>query len=264
MQILIEIAERERIPFTIFFNMGRGVSRRTSFEKLYRRLRRRPAIVSATKLSNMKKLGGFGYIQTVLANPVVGRGSPEVIAKAAHAGHECGLHGGRNHGLWQSFGASWSTSQIYDEVRWGLARMKDAGIQEVRSFSSPGWQGSSELLLVLEKLGFDLVADEHGEGLETVNLVGPTRRVVSVPTNICGEPGGVGYVEHLRARGLDDAAALADFAARLERIERFAVVYDHPYFAGLREPSLLHGLIRVAKDMGFVFTTLSNIAHQHR
>ena len=173
-------------------------------------------------------------------------------------GHEVGLHGGSNHGTWHRLAASWDAGTLRREVQHGVAALRQHGVGNVTSFSSPGWQGSAALNGVLDELGFDLVGDAHGTDLQSV--LRPGMRLRSVPTNILGEPGGVGYLEHLRALGMDDDAALERFRTDLGRVPNFAVAYDHPYYAGTRELGLLEKMITEARNLGFEIGTMSDIA----
>ncbi len=78
-----------------------------------------------------------------------------------------------------------------------------------------------------------------------------------MPTNLCGEPDGVGYLEHMRAEGLDDAQAFITFSRQLED-RRLAVAYDHPYYAGVAELELIGRMIHMARDRGYEISTLEN------
>ncbi|MCH8157914.1 MAG: polysaccharide deacetylase family protein, partial [Nitrospinae bacterium] len=240
---LIRLSKNLDVSFTFFMNMGRGTSR-WNFIKRKLAAGNSPATPSAQKLSNLNKLGVWDYLVTALANPKVGASRPDIIQELDANGHEVGLHGGANHGIWQSEGAGWSEEKFRQEVipaqnaltRW--LREKPAG------FSSPGWQGSTALYRVLESGGFQYAADAYGEKLEQVTPAQGAPNLLQVPTNILGEPGGIGYLEHMRARGMDHEAILKDFSARLEN-RSIAVVYDHPYYAGVRELPLVEAMVRM-------------------
>ncbi len=256
---LLDLAARLELPLTLFFNMGRAVSRRHALAAL---AGRRPAAPPAAKLSNLAKLGTAGYLRTLVANPWVGRGAPGVVRRAAAEGHEVGLHGGRNHGEWMRCALGWGGERLRAEVRWGLAELARAGAGAVRSFASPGWVSPPGLPEVLAEEGFALLADRHGLELEgPLALAGG--RLRDWPTNVLGEPGGVGFIEHQLALGRDPAAAVTAFRAALAG-KRRAMLYDHPHLAGGRGLGLLERLVEAARGLGYRPVTLAGLEEAER
>jgi len=196
-----------------------------------------------------------------VANPLVGvRGGAE-IRRLVDEGHEVGLHGGRNHRVWQQRAARWPTSRVRDEVVWGLDRLTAAGVAGPVGFSSPGWARPDGLAAVVGELGISHLADVHDPTREGVEASGPVAEVV---TNIVGEPGGVGYLEWMRACGAGDDEVVADLVARLRRVRSTAVVYDHPFWAGVHEIDLVERLVHVARSEGFEVCTLATMVEASR
>jgi hypothetical protein len=175
----------------------------------------------------------------VLANPRVGAAMPATVAEIDRRGHEVGLHGGRSHRLWQDDAGDWSHSKVASEIGWGLGRLAAAGVPEPAGFSSPGWNGSPLVARVAADHGFRYLADDHGHGPATVAR-GP-EGLVRVSTNLVDEPGGVGYLEWHRALGDDDDDILRDVAGRLADSGDLAVLYDHPFYAGIFEATCWAG-----------------------
>ena len=254
---LLELARTLNVPFTFFVNMGRAVSQWDSCRRL---LGVAPAhqVERITRLPTLHKLGLRDYLVAALLNPRVGVSQPQVLRAIHAAGHEIGLHGGYNHATWQARGARWPVARLRAEIAWGLAQLQAAGIGHPAAFASPGWQGSEALHDVLASLDFAIVADAHGDGLEAIGQVNGHPCLRTVPTNIVGEPGGVGYLEHLRASGLSRDAAMDDFARRLAGTQRLAVVYDHPCVAGLALLPLVRSLIDIARSLGCEIVTISD------
>jgi peptidoglycan/xylan/chitin deacetylase (PgdA/CDA1 family) len=257
---LVRLADEIDVRFTFFMNMGRAVSRSRYLRRMFQGGR---APGQAAKLSNLKKLGFMDYLVTSLLNPEIGSSYPEVIRQAHTSGHEIGLHGGRNHAAWQEAGAEWPREKIDYEVKAGLERLTAIIESLPAGFASPGWQGSGALHRVLESLGFKYVADIHQQSLETIRTADPDLDLVEIPTNIAGEPGGVGYVEHLHARSMTDTEILEDFRLKMEGLKELAVVYDHPYYAGIQGLQLVREMIGVARSLGFEVTTLKEIVEGH-
>lgn len=249
---LLDLADRLGVRFTFFFNMGRAVSRRRMLSGLLGRgASSRP---SAAKLSPLQKLGVRGYLRTALLNPLVGAAHPEILREAHERGHEVGLHGGSNHACWQAEGTAWDERRLAQEVEYGLAALRQAGVPTTL-FSSPGWQGSPALNRVLANKGFRLVADAHGRRRDALVRKDPASGLIEVSTNLLGEPGGVGYLEHLYASGGTMTVAIAALAE-----SEVSVAYDHPVFAGGRGMGLLERLLDVVREQGFSIVTLGRLA----
>lgn len=251
---LLRLADELDVRFTFFVNMGRAISR---LDYLRNRTTHGHGGTTA-KLSTLKKLGVSGFLTAAILNPRVGAPHLDTIRAAHAAGHEIGLHGGSNHATWQNHGAHWPTSRIRREITLALDILRQSGIPMPCGFASPGWQGSDNLHEALQALGFRYVADIHDPAAREVAPVRPDLRLLAVPTNLCGEPDGVGYLEHMRAEGLDDVQALDTFAEQLAG-RRLAVAYDHPYYAGVAELELIRRMIHVARDRGYEITTIENI-----
>ncbi|MEE9259341.1 MAG: polysaccharide deacetylase family protein [Nitrospinaceae bacterium] len=259
---LIGLSEKLGVSFTFFINMGKGTSRRIYLKKKFSRIFEPPGEI-VHKLSNTKKLGIFDYLATVLFNPQVGSSALKIIESLHRSGQEVGLHGGSNHAEWQYDGPKWPEEKIRLEVSNALERLTNGLPERPVGFSSPGWQGSTKLYNILELLGFEYVADAHGDHLEDIAPAAPSKSLFQVPTNILGEPGGVGYLENLRARGMERGKILDHFRKKLEN-KNMAVVYDHPCFAGIQELPLVEEMVHIARSLGFHLTTLKDIVRKKR
>ena len=255
---LIKLSKELDVPFTFFVNMGRGTSRR-SFIKKNLFIKKNNAGDSTQKLSNLSKLGLWHYLFMAITNPQVGNSHPKIIQDLEMSGHEVGLHGGSNHGEWQNESHSWSKQKFLDEVAPALQSLTKYLGKKPTGFSSPGWKGSIHLHGILESLGFAYVADAHGGDLKNITCAQNASTLWQVPTNIIGEPGGVAYLENLRALGMDDKGILKDFTSRLNG-EPFSVIYDHPCYAGIKELPMLKEMIALVRSKGFKIVTLNTLA----
>lgn len=239
MPALSALGRRLGVPFTFFVNMGRAVSRIGV-------LGRRGNGSTAAKLSARRKLGWREYLVAAALNPRVGAASGEVIVAARADGHEIGLHGGRNHAVWQREARRWSKERLGAEIDSVLPGLRALlGGRVPAGFASPGWTTHPLLPALLAERGFTYLADLHGHGQDSeIRPCAGEATLPNVRTRLTGEPGGVAYLEHLRAIGLDDAALERRFEVDLEAAGPLAVVYDHPYFAGIQD---LHGVRRMVE-----------------
>jgi peptidoglycan/xylan/chitin deacetylase (PgdA/CDA1 family) len=248
---LLDMAADLGVPFTFFVNPGRAMSWRHS---LRRRARPGP---SGAKLGTLSKLGWRGLLETLILNPRVAKSNPRSLRLAQSRGHEIGLHGGRNHASWQNVADTWSAGRVRAEVSWGMGQLVVLGLDPPFSFSSPGWRGSEHLGSVLAELGFTLVADTHGHA--AVEIERSPDGLLSVSTNLLGEPGGVGYVSHGLALGESPEQIVERFKREAEG-HNTVVVYDHPVVAGRRGLKIVAAMIEAGHERGFHWTTMSGLA----
>jgi peptidoglycan/xylan/chitin deacetylase (PgdA/CDA1 family) len=282
MPALSELGRQLEAPFTFFMNMGRAVS-------IPMVVRGWGGVASerrnAAKLSARSKLGWAGYARTALTNPRVGSAALDVIRESLGDGHEIGLHGGTNHQTWQGEADCWSADRLISEVDAVLPRLcqafASAGLTTPgpAGFASPGWTTSSALPALLADRGFCYLADQHGPAPAeasgpagahgpaagasgpAVETSGPAAGAFrSVRTQLTGEPGGVAYLEHLRASGLDDDAVVERFTEDLHRAGPHVIAYDHPYFAGVRELDMVRRMVDTARGAGYRIVSVAEIA----
>ena len=279
MPALSRLGRRLDAPFTFFVNMGRAVSRPATLSALLGGGRSSATEASgaepvkvAAKHPARRKLGTVGWLQAAILNPRVGAGSPAVLRGALADGHEVGLHGGRNHAVWQTEAAGWSPARAAAEIDAVLPDLERILGSTPAGFASPGWVTPPGLEAILAARGFRYLADEHGappagssrgarDGADAL----PGEPVSGAPlpsvrTALTGEPGGVAYLEHLDAAGLSHREALARFASDLDAAGDVAVVYDHPYWAGVRALRLVEEMVGIAREAGFDVVPVATVA----
>jgi peptidoglycan/xylan/chitin deacetylase (PgdA/CDA1 family) len=258
---LIGLSKKLDVPFTFFINMGRGTSR-WSFIKKSLKFGSKPVEQITPKLSNLKKLGLWDYLLMAFINPQVGNSHPDIIKSLKQAGHEVGLHGGSNHGKWQNESHTWGGGEFFQEIAPALDSLTKFLGERPLGFSSPGWCGSSDLNAILESLDFRYVADSHGENLKKITYAQNTCNLLQVPTNILGD-GGIAYLENLRARNMNDDAILKNFSSKLDNL-CFGVLYDHPYYAGTEELTMMEMMVNLVRSKGFQIVPLKTLVEKIR
>ena len=234
---LLKLAKYHKLKFTFFINVGQAVDRLHFFQSKIKHSGQK-----IKTLSPLAKLGLKEYLYLCLLNPFIGKYTRE-IRMIYQSGHEVGLHGGKNHQAWFNNAKSWSKDRIKNEILWALNILNKIDKKPIKGFASPGWNGSSRINSVLRELGFLYVSDKHFN--KPYEKITQTEGLKEIPTNISGEPGGVGYLEHCRALKMNDSQILEDFKDKLIARKKLTVVYDHPYFAGVKELALLGKMISV-------------------
>lgn len=247
------LADELDVRFTFFVNMGRAVSRRSTVLAACKRPFRNQSGEHVQHLSSLRKLGIVDTIRVVAANPKVGAAQHDELRRLRDAGHELGLHGGRNHRQWQDSANRWDQATVSAELAWGLNALGHV-IDAPVGFASPTWQQPDNFAGLARAAGIAYLADEHGHNTDGVAM---TKGIRSVATNILGEPGGVGFLEWHRARASDDQIIMRDFCSRLEQITDIAVMYDHPFWAGIDDLAMTAKLLRAAQSQGIEVVTLA-------
>lgn len=247
---LLALADRARCRFTFFINMGRAIAPRSVFG------RRAASEERADKLSPYRKLGPKYFLETLFINPCVGAGHATTLQNVVAAGHELGLHGGRNHGAWQRGAMNWDSARLAEEVEWGVGAFEGAVARRPTAFSSPGFTHPAELAAVMSQTGFRYTADDHDPGREAVQAAQtPPRHPLSANTNLLGTPGNVGFIEWCMARGLTPEECAGEFTSRASAFTT-AILYDHPCLAGDRGIEHLGKVIDAAARDGWRIATI--------
>ena len=253
---LLQLAQYHKVKFTFFLNVGQAVDRLHFIQNTLKKKQE----TDVKSLSPLTKLGIKDYVFLSFINPLIGEGCAENIKKISKSGHEIGLHGGRNHQSWSMDAQNWPSRKIEHELKWGIGVLMKIDNKKPIGFASPGWNGSVKINRILHKLGFRYVSDVHSDqALEKITF---SEGIIQIPTNIAGEPGGVGYLEYCRAIRMNDSQILEDFKKKLTERKRLAVIYDHPFYSGVRELNLLGEMIKLAKDMNIRIVTMEEILNK--
>ncbi len=249
---LAELADELDVKFTFFVNMGRAFAPSITLAKMIRRV---AGEGNRNFVPAVRKLGWQESVKAAILNPRAGRSDPAALKAAEIAGHEIGLHGGRNHAHWEKSAHRWSKEQLRDEIRTGMRWMAESGLKRPTAFASPAWNSPDSLRSLLPGFGFRILADVYSKGECAI----PAREegLVHIPTNITAAPGTAGYLETMKTRGWNQLQTVRDFRAQLATSGRLAVVYDHPFFAGTHALRELRELVKVALTEGFTVCTIS-------
>lgn len=255
---LLSLAEQEGVVFTFFVNMGKGFDRVNSIKNILGRLlkRRSDSKQHSDSLSMFSKLGRKESLIATFMNPFVGAKYTDILRQAVKAGHELGLHGGKNHSHWEKQALSWGYEKLASEIDFGLRHFERAGLPRPLSFASPAWQSPLELQQVLKDKGFTVCADVRDAKADSVETVNELHQI---PTNILSDSDDVGFIENYRAIGLGYDEILSAFTEQLKLKQSLAMVYEHPFYAGVHEIELLRAMIKSAKKEEFTLTTVNNI-----
>ena len=254
---LRRLAERRGVRFTFFATMGRaadiGLEFRRRWSSACRALTRRPpAVEQEPHLGVARKLGLRSLLETIVLNPRLGSKYRAEIDAIVADGHELGLHGGINHAVWQHELHRLDAGQVdalfrpaFDEFasRYGVPK----------GFSAPGFQSNEHVLEILDREGFLYAGDMIGEHpMRPENGCGGRHLCWQVPVNVVGRGSRrVPVVEQELARGRDAAGIVEQAVAQIRKRD-FALMYEHPYVAGVHDDVLDKIIERVEGDYEIV------------
>lgn len=253
--LLLTLAKELDVKFTFFINFGQAVHRPSFIKSIFSKTNKK----GDASLSALTKLGIKDYFYLSLFNPYVGKKYFQILENIQNSGHEIGLHGGKNHETWLRYANTWNSEEIRGQLNWGLDTAK--GLlhgRTIKGFASPGWNGSEKINDYLRISKFLYVADVHTD--QPLEMVSTKNNLRYIPTNITGGETGIAYLEHCRAKRLNDRDILNDFTEKLNQRKRLATVYDHPYFAAIKELRLVKEMIQMAKSKNYNIVTMHDIA----
>lgn len=252
---LLEVSRTYQVPFTFFLNVGRAVD---VFGTIKNKKASRAARASV-QLPAKQKLGLRDCLLAASINPQIGFYRQQISA-LLNSTCEVGLHGGRNHATWGYNAPLWNKDRIRSELNYAIGQLQKINKEfHPQGFASPCWETPSGLTSVLQEMGFTYYADFHLYG--TDDLVQQQNSMLPlVGVNLLGEPGGVAFWEHCRAKHMTSEeieAAFMDFVSK----HKVTVVYDLPYYAGTREIGLIKRIIENLLHKGCNIIALRELAH---
>ncbi|WP_286706243.1 polysaccharide deacetylase family protein [Flavobacterium sp. 38-13] len=252
---LLKLFENYNAKCTFFVSMGRSFDR-SSFLKEKFKYGFSNKTTQGT-FSMFSKLGVTNSIVALLLNPKIGAIQKKILQDIINHGHELGLHGGKNHTLWEKNAKNWNEEKILQEIDYGLGYFRQHQLPQPISFASPCWQSPLGIDNVLRQRGFSVLADEYFTGKQPNPEVSG---LLHFPTNVLGQHGNVGFVENLRALGYSSEEILSEFEKQLDSEGKYKMVFDHPFYIGIKEIEILSKMIEISIRKGYKVDSLHNIS----
>jgi hypothetical protein len=253
---LIEVFKLEDARCTFFVSMGKAFKRSYFISEKLKINKSLETFNHNESLSMYSKLGMFNSAFTFFINPTIGSNQHKILSSIIKYGHELGLHGGRNHATWEKDSILWTEEQLRDEIGYGLKEFERQNLPKPISFASPCWKAPKNLDYILQDFNFKIVANQYN----TYNhLIKCNNKISRFPTNVIGKNKEIGFIENLRALGYSTDEILSIFSNQLDVDEPFKMVFDHPFYAGIKEIQTIASMIRIAKEKGYIIESLKNI-----
>lgn len=223
---LLHLADQLNCRFSFFINIGRSISIPAA---IFRRCK--PTTnhyhnndTTAKKLSIKQKIGIKGIIETIMLNKELLPLCQNELLQAKSHGHEVGLHGGMNHGIWQSYAHFMSDEEISLLLQPAIEKYTDA-FGEGYGFTSPGFSLNSYSYEILAKNGCRYVSDHiDKKGVTKVSIRGG---LPDIPVTLAAK-GGIDYLESYVAS--NNTTPLNVIAQKSIGQSNYSVLYSHPCF----------------------------------
>ena len=226
MNNMLQLADKLDCRFSFYINMGKAISipaaisRRLALSNDFNKSISSPA----KKLSIKQKLGIRGILKTVLLNNNLFPICKKELLIAKSYGHEIGLHGGMNHGIWQSYAKHMTDIEItsllvpaIDEFTYHFGRSF--------GFTSPGFSINPHSYALLAKNGCRYVSDH-------VDITGKIKRTTigelpDIPITLAAK-GNIDFLESYIASNTIES--LESIAKKSIGHFGYGAFYSHPCF----------------------------------
>lgn len=255
---LLNLSNEVGVPFTFFLNLGRAISFVDSVKDMLKPSSNDYETTNKIMMmSAREKLGNKDYLVAAICNPRIGAYKKE-IRELCNSRCEVGIHGGKNHALWYKYAKTWDKTRIESEVDWAVNCIKKIDRKfEPTGFASPGWSEPSLLLSVLKSRGFSYSADLRSNNQGEKELI-KEDIIPRVGVNLLGEPGGVAFFENRRVLGWT-TQHIVDYVLDEVKKNQICVIYDHPYYAGIKELETIKEIIVNAYEDGIEICNLKDL-----
>ena len=242
---LLKIAKKYQVPFTFFLNVGKSVNIIATIKEKF--IDKVLYDNNVFMLSAREKLGLFDYFFAAIINPNIISYKKQIKA-LFNSNCEIGIHGGKNHSTWSANALSWSHSKIKDEIKYAIEKiLKIIPDYKPYGFASPCWITPYNLPDILKSFDFLYYADFHMLGSD--NILQFENNMPLIGVNLLGEGGGVAFWENCRAQNMNTEKIHSIFV-KFVNAHPITVVYDHSYYAGVREIESLENIIEFLLNNG--------------
>jgi len=245
---LLRLFDRLELRASFFFSLGPDNS-----GKALRRIFR-PGFLA--KMRRTKAVSTYGWRTvlsgTLLPAPLIVPSAPEPLRDAVTSGHDCGVHAW-DHVAWQDTLLSTSPVRLREDFDRALELFARVAGREAQSCAAPGWQTSAESLMMQERYRFAYCSDVR-TGEPFLPQVGTAvLRTPQMPTTLPT------LDEIYGAPGLSEEGVIDLYLDHLSR-GNLHIHTVHAEMEGGAHLPLLEELLRRARDRGFVFCTLGDVA----
>lgn len=243
---MLRLADELNCRFSFFVNVGKSISIPAAISRRLHSINKHrvmPSNKEAPKLSIKDKIGFMGILETILWNPELLPICKNALLIAKKYGHEVGLHGGLNHGIWQSFAANLSQDELANLLTPALTKYVDI-FDSGFGFTSPGFTINPHCYDIFSQSGCTYVSDH----VEPKGIIKKTTQgnLQDIPVTIAA-PSNIDFLESYIAS--NTTTPLKTICANSIAHSQISVLYSHPCFAQYIGYKVFRGIFKEFNKM---------------
>jgi peptidoglycan/xylan/chitin deacetylase (PgdA/CDA1 family) len=250
--VLLDIFRRHDVKASFFVPMGKDNTGRT-VKRVF------------TRKGFLKKAGRVGVLSTygvrtlmyglLLPGPQIARRNIALLKRILDDGHELGIHG-HDHVRWHDSIKYFDEAETRREIDRLLAVYRMVVGEEARSFAAPGWMINPFALRVFEERGLVYSSDTRGVCPFYPEMGGTRFSIVQIPTTLPTLDEVIGVVSAEEKTLVDHYLTLLANGLNILTV--------HTELEGKRWSGFLDAFLTEAKERGFTFRRLMDIAREFR
>lgn len=258
---LLSLSKEVGAKFSFYVNMGKSFNLKSFFlkrkEKFKKYLSKHNNNVSVSNnISLLKKHGLGGILESIFLNPNIGEKYKETLFLVKDNGHELGLHGGMDHGLWQYQLDKLNYNELKNLLKPAYNLFKK-NFGKPLGFCSPGFQYNKNVLKIIDEFGFLYAGDMKGDAPFKPKLYNTSYQHFQIPVNICKndrEP----IITRLINQNLSEKEIVNTVMENITSMET-AVLYGHPSVEGVFAKKIIKNIIKKSQLEGYNIIPLKDI-----
>lgn len=249
---LLDLLERRGIKISAFFSFGPDNS-----GKAIRRIFRRGFI---SKMLRTKAPSTYGIktmmYGTILPAPMIVKSDPQIFAKMAQAGHDCGVHAW-DHVYVQDGLKKISEDEFVDLFDRAAHLFKSLSGCAPSSYAAPGWQETSASRRAIDRLGLAYTSSSRGRCPYWPVIDGVHSHTLEIPTTLPTMD------EIYGTDGANDDTIPGIWADAL-REDAPNVLTIHTEMEGMSKIDVFDRFIETAISRGYSFVTLRDAFERYK
>ena len=248
---MLDVLARRGVKASFYFSMGPDNSGKAIFRIFRKGFLQKMLRTKAPATYGLKTM----MYGTLVPAPMIVAANPQILAAAAAAGHECGLHAW-DHVKWQDKLPKLSQAQIEADLQKAAALFAQVTGAQPKSFAAPGWQLTANALAALDSFNFDYASNTRGHTPCYPVFEGKKFNTLEIPSTLPTMD------EIFGANGINDNNVVDYYMSLLKPGLNVHTV--HAEMEGGSKIQQFEDLIARAQDRGYKIIPLKEIAQAYK
>lgn len=246
---LLKLFDDHGIKVTFFCVMGPDTmgqhAHRFKKKGYFRRILR----ANPFKLIRSYGIAPFFY-GTLLPSPLIGRNHPDLLKAIVAKGHELGIHG-FNHAGWADHYSEYDQARVDDEWSQTIEAFRHVFGSDPESSAAPNWRSHERLFKVEDKAKILYASDMRGFFPFRPKVDRKISATLQIPVTLpC--------THELKQFDIPKEQIASNIISELQPGINVWTIHD--WYEGLNEGHFVSDFIRMAKEKGYRFVTMKEIA----